>query len=165
MRLLRWLVFYLCCVVSPAIAGPAEDAAAADHRGDYTTAARLWRSLADQGSAQAQFNLATLYQDGKGVPLDNVQATHWYRRAANQGHQASQWQLGLMHAEGRIVSQDYVQAHMWLNLVAAGLPASDQSNRRTAIAERDRLATKMTPEQIAEAQRLAREWKPMPGAK
>ncbi len=58
-----------------------------------------------------------------------------------------------MYHNGRGVTQDYVQAHMWFNLAAArGLKFPEK--------RRDRLAKKMTPAQIAEAQKLAREWKP-----
>jgi len=75
-----------------------------------------------------------------------------YRLAAEQGHAGAQAQLGLMYTKGQRVPQDYVQAHMWLSLAAA------QGDKR-APKRRDRLAKKMTPAQLAEAQRLAREWK------
>ena len=55
--------------------------------------------------------------------------------------------------------QDYTQAHMWFNLAAANLP---KEARDIAVRNRDRVAAKMTPAQIAEAQKLAREWKPQP---
>ncbi|MGA2435349.1 MAG: SEL1-like repeat protein, partial [Bryobacteraceae bacterium] len=63
--------------------------------------------------------------------------------------------LGLMYAKGQGVPQDYIQAHMWFNLAGA-------SGNADAIKERDAIGSKMTPDQIAEAQRLAREWKPQP---
>jgi len=56
------------------------------------------------------------------------------------------------------VSQDYIQAHMWYNLATAS--AEDDEDRDMAAKGRDEVAEKMTSEQIAEAQRLAREWKP-----
>jgi hypothetical protein len=88
-----------------------------------------------------------------------------------QGNDAARSSLGLMYEAGRNVPQDYVQAHVWFNLAAsqnsfgvgsaAGLPNSLESAfQEAAIKARDRVASKMTPEQIAEAQRLAREWKP-----
>ena len=76
-----------------------------------------------------------------------------YRRAAEQGYAGAQSNLGFMYGKGRGVPLDYVQAHMWLNL------ATKQGIERARKA-RDELAKKMTPAQIAEAQRLAREWKP-----
>lgn len=60
--------------------------------------------------------------------------------------------------QGKGVPQDYVQAHMWINLGVSSL--SDKTQRETAVGFRDDLAAKMTPAQIAEAQKLAREWKP-----
>lgn len=72
----------------------------------------------------------------------------------------AEFNLGVMYAEGQGVPQDYVQAHMWVNLAASGATGDDQ---RKFAAGRDLLAGKMTAEQIAEAQRLAREWRPKTG--
>ncbi len=63
-----------------------------------------------------------------------------------------------MYGEGQGVPQDYVQAHMWYNLAASKHPLGEVRNK--AVKTRDILAEKMTPAQIAEAQKLAREWKP-----
>jgi hypothetical protein len=69
--------------------------------------------------------------------------------------------LGEMYREGQGVPQDYVQAHKWYNLAAANYTSASQTKYRDdAVKNRDALARKMTPAQIAEAQRLAREWKP-----
>ncbi|MGB8058493.1 MAG: hypothetical protein WCF75_17985 [Pseudolabrys sp.] len=102
---------------APMAAGPLEDADAALKRRDYTTAVRLNRPLAEQGDANAQYNLGVFYDNGLGVP------------------------------------QDKVRAYMWFNLSAA-------QGRDGAAAFRDLIARRMTPAQIAEAQKLAREWKP-----
>jgi hypothetical protein len=58
----------------------------------------------------------------------------------------------------RAVSQDFVAAHLWLDLAAQGIPALDPKDLDDAIANRDDIASRMTPEQLSEAQRLAREW-------
>ena len=63
-----------------------------------------------------------------------------------------------MYAEGHGVPKDYVPAHMWFNLAASG--ASDASVRELSVKDRERVAAKMTADQIAEAQRMVREWKP-----
>jgi TPR repeat protein len=97
--------------------GPFEDGVNAAKAGDYATAMRLWRPLADQGYAWAQSNLGLMYAKGQGVP------------------------------------QDHVSAHMWFNLAAAG-------GNIGAARYRDIVTKNMSPAQIAEAQRLAREWKP-----
>ncbi|HJQ58855.1 MAG TPA: sel1 repeat family protein, partial [Vineibacter sp.] len=67
-----------------------------------------------------------------------------------------QYKIGVAYQSGRGVPRDPVQAHMWLSLAAA----KDNTNAARA---RERLATSMTAEQIAEALRLAREWKPTTG--
>jgi uncharacterized protein len=140
--------------------GPPEDALAAYKRGDYATALRLWRPLADQGNATAQNNLGRMYDKGQGVPQDDAEAVNWYRKAADQGDADAQNNLGIMYHHGQGVPEDYVQAHKWYNLAAANFPASETEKRENAVIYRDRVAGKMTPAQIAEAQRLAREWKP-----
>jgi TPR repeat protein len=117
-----------------------------------------YRKAAEQGNAMAQANLGFAYVDGQGVPQDYAQAALWCRKAAEQGYTAAQNVLGEMSAEGKGVPQDYVTAHMWFNLSASR--ATEAEDRDSAAKKRDELAAKMTPAQIAEAQRLAREWKP-----
>ena len=78
--------------------------------------------------------------------------------AAEQGNALGQVNLGTMYDHGHGVPHDYVQAHMWYNLAASH--AEDPATREMAVKDRDEAATKMTPAQIAEAQRLAGEWKP-----
>ena len=77
----------------------------------------------------------------------------WYSKAADQGIALAKFNLGIMYSRGQGVTQDYVNAHMWFNLSAA------QGNKGAEMF-RDSLANLMTPAQIDEAQRLAREWKP-----
>jgi uncharacterized protein len=110
------------------------------------------RLAAEQGHAQAQHNLGFMYDSGQGVPQNDAEAMKWYRLAAEQGHADAQYNLGVMYRDGQGIPQDYVQALMWFNLAA--------SEQATAVQGRDLAASKMTPAQIAEAQRLAREWKP-----
>jgi hypothetical protein len=91
-----------------------------------------------------------MYDKGQGVPQEYAAAARWYREAAEQGQNFAQYFLGNMYGGGKGVTQDYVLAHMWLTL----------SRHKDAIFNRDVVASKMTPAQIAEAQKLAREWKP-----
>jgi len=158
-------------------------------RGDYAAALREWRPLAEQGDALAQYNLGMLYRKGRGVPQDDVQARQWYAKAAAQGQAKAQFNLGtlyfngegvpkdypqalrwfrlaadqgealaqtkiaIMYDEGQGVSQDIVQAYKWYSLAAT-------NGDKPAAELRDALAKQMTPAQIAEAQKLAQEWKP-----
>ncbi len=120
---------------------------------DYQEAVMWYRRAAEQGLAVAQFNLGNRYAKGQGVSQDYQEAAKWFRRAAEQGNASAQYNLGVMYDNGQGVSQDYVFAHMWSNLAAS------QGNE-DAVKQCDEIATKMTPDQLAEAQRLAREWKP-----
>ncbi len=82
----------------------------------------------------------------------------WLRKAAEQGHARAQNNLGFMYDNGQGVPQDYVQAHMWLDLAASRYPPGE--DRDQAVENRDIVAKMMTPAQISEAQKLAREWRP-----
>ena len=94
-----------------------------------------------------------MYQNGKGVPQDHAEAFKWYRLAANQGVADAQLNLGVMYGKGYGVMQDYTRALMWWTIAAS-------QGHETARKNRDIVAKRMTPEQIAEAKRLARDWKP-----
>jgi len=137
-------------IMQAATAGQLEDGTAAHDRGDYTTAIKLWRPLADQGVAQAQYLLATMYENGKGVAQDYREAMKWYRLAADQqAYAAPLYALGLMYAKGRGVTQDDVHAYMWYNLAAS-------SGDYAGTLLRDGLARKLTPAQIAQAQDMTK---------
>ena len=109
--------------------------------------------------ADAQFHLGLMYDFGKGVPQDRTEAAKWFHLAAEQGHAPAQSFLGLLYMwGGEGVTQNYVLAHMWSSLAAARLRPGEFHDKTAH--NRDSVATQMTPEQLAEAQRLAREWKP-----
>ncbi len=95
-----------------------------------------------------------MYHNGWGVPQDYIKGVKWHRQAAEQGHARAQGALGAAYYSGEGLPQDYVLAHMWLNLSAAQ-SYTEASQLRDNLAE-----SLLTPSQIAEAQRLAREWKP-----
>ena len=120
---------------------------------DYRQAMEWFEKAAKQGHVGAQVNLGTLYLQGEGAPQSDQMALFWFRRAAEQGHALAFAKLGWMSAQGRGVLQDFIQAHKWYNLAAA-------NGHKKAAEYRDALAKQMTPAQIAEAQQLAREWKP-----
>ena len=132
---------------------------------NYAEAVKWYRKAADQGEALAQSTLGFMYAKGQGVPQNYAEAVRWFRKAADQGNARAQRNLGFMYANGQGVPRDYVQAHKWSNLAASRFPASDKENRDKAVKNRDIMAAKMTPAQIAEAQKLAREWKPKPEGK
>jgi uncharacterized protein len=127
-------------------------------RRDDVEAVKWFRMGADRGDARAQFDLGNMYSEGLGVPQDHAEAAKLYRLAADQNFGQAQYNLGVWYARGEGVEQDNVMAHMWFNLAAATLPAVE--GRNTAMQNRDMLAGRMTREQLMQAQKLAREWKP-----
>lgn len=100
-------------------------------------------------AAKAEYEAGVL----AGKSGNQAEAYRQWEESAKLGESQSQRALGLMFREGRFVLQDYVKAHMWLNLAAASGDA-DAAN------ERDRLALKMTTDQVAQAQKLALDFKP-----
>lgn len=189
---MRWVGVLVGCVVLAIVTPIRADFQAgvqAYEQGDYVTALKEWRPLAEEGQADAQFYVGALYYHGEGVPQSNIEAARWYRRAAdgghaaaqhnlgvmlytgegmpedpreafrwfqraaNQGHGPAQYNLGILYAEGSGTSPDNVQAFLWFSLAAA----QNEVNAQQAKAF---VAGRMTPAQLAEAERLARQWKP-----
>jgi len=147
------------------------------------------RKAADQGLAQAQYDLGRMYATGQGVEQDLVQAAVWYRKAAEQRLAVAQFSLGYVYLKGRGVEQDPEQAVDWYRR------AADQGNGRAqfnlalsyergrgvhqdfvqamqwfilavadgvpeAESKLERLEHRATRPQIAEAQALASRWQP-----
>ena len=86
--------------------------------GDYITAANWYRKAAEQGLADAQFNLGFMYYKGKGVPQNFAEAAKWYRKAAEQGYADAQVSLGLMYHDGEGVPQNFAEAAKWYRKAA-----------------------------------------------
>ena len=124
---------------------------AALQKGDYAAALREWTPLAaEQGDAEAQFNLGHMYRKGQGVRQDDKTALKWFRLAAEQGHAEAQLVLGAMYYGGYGVSQDYITAHVWANIAAV-------NGREMAPELRNAIAKEMTPAQIHAAQKRAKD--------
>jgi len=89
-------------------------------KGDYQTALKEWQPLAEQGDAQAQYFLATLYDNGEGVAQDYKAAAKWYRKAAEQGDVGAQFSLATLYDNGKGISQDMTKAKYWIQKVYEG---------------------------------------------
>ena len=118
--------------VMPLLANTSQDAltaalAALDQH-NYDTAAELWRPLANQGNADAQYNLGIMYENGNGVPQDYAEAVTWFRKAADQGNTKAQYGLGVMYENGNGVPQDYAEAVKWFRKAAEQGDANAQYN-------------------------------------
>lgn len=120
---------------------------------DHREAVRWYRMAAMQRHAGAFYRLCALSDMGRGLPQDYQEALRWCRLAADHRHGAAMFLIATYYEKARGVPKDVVQAYQWYNLAA--------SNGHEAGAKwRDRLARDMTPTQIAQAQFLARNWKP-----
>ncbi|MDD5475508.1 MAG: hypothetical protein PHU03_03220 [Syntrophales bacterium] len=109
---------------------------------------------AEAGVVEAQFDLGMMYDLGRNTKQDHVEALKWYTMAAEQGHANAQYNLGRMYDWGRGMPVDYVMAYKWYDIAASRNDAVSDVARR----KRDFLKHKLSPEQIAEAERLSREF-------
>ena len=135
-----------------------EDATQAYGAGDYTKAMAEFKPLAEQGDAKSQYFVGFLYFRGYGVAKDNAEAANWFRKAAAQGDSLGAFYLGKMYEKGEGVEKDLTQAYLWLSVSAKNAPnARDATYTREDI---QKLERKMSPEQLAKAKELAKQWKP-----
>lgn len=119
---------------------------------DYGQARRWFGLAAVQNVAEAQLKLGVIYANGQGVEKNYAEAVKCYRMAAEQNDPTAQNNLGVMCANGQGIEKDYIQAYVYLNLASKVNPEAARN--------RDLLEQKMSPQQVAEAQKLTREWKP-----
>jgi uncharacterized protein len=156
---------------------------------DEARAAKWVHKAADQGNVEAQIILGSMYEGGHGVPQDYAAAVSWFRKAANKGSAHAQYDLGIMYNKGTVSRRTMrllragferrptretprVKGYLGpcMPMVAAcrrtmsqptcGSTWRLQVETKGGTELRDRVANLMTPAQIAEAQKLAREWKP-----
>jgi len=118
--------------------------------GDYETALKQFKPLAEKGYALAQKNMGVLYKQGHGVIQDYKEAYKWFRLAADQGDANAQHNLGNLHSKGLGVHQDNILAYMWHSI------GSTNANGLTDYFKNN-LAKQMTPADISKAQTMARE--------
>jgi hypothetical protein len=112
---------------------------------------RWYRKAADQGNANAQYNLGVAYDNGEGVLKDEAEAVRWYRKAAEQGNSLAQYNLAGAYINGEGVPKNEAEAYFWLNLGAAALDEKARSAR-------DQIGEKLTREKRLEVQERCRKW-------
>lgn len=130
-------------------------------RQDHALSAQWFRKAAEQGFADAQFNLGRIYGPADGLyrrsraaPEDYAEAAKWLGKAAAQGYAPAQIRLGDLYASGgRGLEQDYVRAYAWTSLAAA-------NGNPPALKQLESYAARMSEAQIAAAKDLARAWRP-----
>jgi len=117
---------------------------------DSTEAVKWYKLSAEQGFVKAQHNLGSMYALGKGVLVDFAEAMKWWRLSAKQGYANTHSNLGNMYEGGYSVLQDNLKAHMWYNISSA-------NGYEIAGEYRDKVASKMTTEDISKATAMAKE--------
>ena len=109
---------------------------------------------ANQGDIDAQFKIGMMFANGEGRPKDDIQALEWFSKAAEQGNANAQYKLGLLFATGEGLPKNNLLAYAWLNVASTVMENGDARKAR------EKIEKEMTPEQIAEAQRLSSNWRP-----
>ena len=184
------MALLLIAVLAPPAWGDFAAGARAYKAGDYETARREWRPLAEQGDAAAQHGLGTLYQYGFAVAEDSAVAARWYRAAAEQGHANAQAKLAYLHGRGKGLPTDYVAAARWFReaaeqghveaqfnlgiLYATGagverdrvqalmwLILADSAGVEAARERRRQIAAELSPQDVEEAELLADALRPV----
>jgi TPR repeat protein len=128
-----------------------QNAGSAVAKESYSTVSRI-KQRAARGDINAQAELGLLYSKGRGVPQNYHLAAMWYRRAAERGHCGAQLALGLLYNNGDGVPKNFMLAYMWIDLSAAQA-TGDIHDFKARL--RDSIASKLTPNQLEEAQQLA----------
>jgi uncharacterized protein len=131
---------------------------AAYSRGDYNRAARELEPLVERGNTRAFALLGFLYEHGFGEPKAYPVAARLYAQGAVRGDVFGQAMLGLLYDKGYGVPEDFVLAYKWLDLAAAHATGRQ---RDVYARYRDAVGSKMSPNEIAEGQRLAADWMPV----
>ena len=179
--------------IAPSTLASFDEGTTAYKAGNFKLAYEEFLKAAEQGDAEAQFYLGVMYDKGRGVPRDYVDAMQWYRKAAVRGVAEAQYNLALMYDKGQGIKQDYMAAARWYREAAdqglaeaqnnlglmydkgQGVPrnyieaymwyslAAAQADDKAA-RNLDLLEKRMTPAQIATAQERARNWRPSSGS-
>jgi len=156
-RLVCGLLLMIAFSAAPAKADSLASARSAFSRGDYVRAVATLTPLALRGNVEAQAMLGYLYENGFGVPQVYDAAADLYMQAAIAGNPFAQAMLGLMYDKGHGVPLDVVLAYKWMNLAAGH---AGRRQRDYYLRLRNAIASKMSPNQIAEGQVLAMNWAP-----
>jgi TPR repeat protein len=120
---------------------------------DDRESAHWFKLAADQGQTEAEYNLGVLRANGQGVSRDDAEAVRWYRLAAERGHRDAQFNLAVLYANGRGTARDLVQAEKWFQIAA-------RAGDRDAETAQERLAERMSAQEIEESKALAAAWTP-----
>jgi hypothetical protein len=128
-----------------------QDFPKANRMDDHHFAVQLYEESAENGDSDAQYKLGLLYLTGNGALQDFAEAAKWLKLAAEQGYGLAQYELGLIYRSGSGMAIDQVQSYVWLNLAAA-------AGVQQAVAARDDVMRSLNTRQLAQAQKISRDW-------
>jgi hypothetical protein len=126
----------------------------------YKDAAEWYRKSADAGKIDAIFTMGIVYEGGIGVPRNGAEAFSWYKKSAERGFYAGQLKVANMYAKGQGVKKDIAQSYLWYAIAERTAPRANNDRYEIPIIK-DKLASLMTKEQVAEMDRRAKAWKPV----
>jgi TPR repeat protein len=122
---------------------------------DKVESAKWCLKAAELGVPSLQHIMAIKYQSGEGVPIDTKAAIFWCRESAERGYSNAQYDLAQKYYKGEGVPQDFVLAYKWFNIATGD---TDSPLLSTCKHYRDLVSKDMTKEQIAEGQKMSRDW-------
>ncbi len=146
-RLAAFVLAAIVLAALPAAAGPFEDAAEAESKGEYKAAFKLYKAASKKGSDEAKLAIGNMYMNSRGVKKDTKTAIKWFRKSAEAGNIKAQRMLGVMFDGSQGVKQDKVKAYKWYGIAAAHGDSEADTLRNT-------LKYRMNLQQLNEAQRL-----------
>ena len=126
----------------------------------YKDAAEWYLKSANAGDVQGVFMMGVVYEGGIGQPRSLPEAVKWYRKAADRGFYTGILKLANMYAKGQGVTKDLAQSYLWFAIAELRTP-KDSSDRFELPIVKDKLASQLTKEQVADAERKAKAWKPV----
>jgi uncharacterized protein len=150
LRLALASALLLLLTVGPAPADGVRKGTSLYWRGDHGAAAAVLKPLAEEGNVLAQFAIAAMYDDGRGLPQDFSRALSWYKKAAHAGLVDAQYMVGRFYGRGRGVKQNPSAAFFWFNLAAAG-----GHPRAAALRDQHRLQISPTQRRRMEAEAVS----------
>ena len=119
---------------------------------DFTEAFKWFQRAAKYGRPDAEYKIGLLYLNGLGTEKDARKAINWFGRSAKKGFANAQFRIGEMYASGLAVQQNYVKAYAWLTIAL-------EQGITDAKATLDMVSANLSPEQLKEAEDLARSYR------
>ncbi len=135
-----------------------QEAIQAYYAGDYDKALQEYQAIAEQGDARGEFGIGYMHHYGHGVPRNQIEAIKWFRQSASHGNIPARQYLGIMYQKGEGVEKDLVTSHMWHSLFSRDAPNDrDRGYTKETLTKIER---KLSEAQLAQAKKMAGEWKP-----